>query len=124
MTPGTTPPPVEPLTRALDASDRFHRDSSLGRIYHPGTVSYRERRSTDSLHIVIDRDQIWLHVDRISPLRCGPDGSVRYSLTRIVAHNLVGVHAGLTHWLLRRHPERQRRLVDPDVVTSLLPARR
>ena len=117
MAPGTAPAAFEPLTRALDASDHFHRDSSLGRICHPGTTSYRELRPTQSLHILIDGTRVWMHVDRISPLKCRPDGSVRYSLTRIVAHNLTGVHAGFTRALLRRHSD-LRRTVDPELVTS------
>ena len=95
-------PDVEALVRAFDASGRYHRDSRLGRIYHRGAASYREVRSTDSFHVVIDGDRVSVHVDRISPLRRRPDGSVRLSLTRVFAHNLAGAHEQLTR-RLRRH---------------------
>ncbi|HEX2272585.1 MAG TPA: hypothetical protein VHG90_01795 [Acidimicrobiales bacterium] len=92
---------VGALTRALETSGRFHRDSRLGRIYHRGAASYRELRPTDSFHVVIDASRVSVHVDRISPLKRRPDGSVRLSLTRILAHNLAGVHGEVTRRLRR-----------------------
>ncbi len=77
------------LLRHLEASGRFHRDSLIGRIFHPGRVSLRENESTDSLHVVIRGNHIAAHVDRVSPLGSGgPDTA--YSLRRAVAHNLAG----------------------------------
>ncbi len=102
---------VGALTRALEASGRFHRDSRLGRIYHRGAASYRELRPTDSFHVVIDASRVSVHVDRISPLKRRPDGSVRLSLTRILAHNLAGVHGEVTR-RLRRPAGSPRRTVD------------
>ncbi len=64
---------------------------------HRGTVSYRELRQTDSLHVVTDGNRISMHIDRISPLKCLPDGSVRYTLTRIVARNLAGIGGDVTN---------------------------
>ncbi len=91
-----TPPTIAPLIQVLDAGGRFHRDSRLGRIYHRGTLSYRQLCPTDSLHVVIVGERISMHIDRISPLKSRPDGSVRYPLTRVVAHNLAGIGDGLT----------------------------
>ncbi len=118
---GSTFADVEGLTRALDASGRFHRDSRLGRIYHPGAASYRELRPTGSVHIVIDAGQVSVHIDRISPLKRRPDGSVRLSLTRVLAHNVTGVHGALTRRLRRRAGSQRRTVVDPEVVAALAP---
>ncbi len=109
---------VENLTRALDASGRFHRDSRLGRIYHRGAASYRELRPTDSVHVIVDASRVSVHVDRISPLKRRRDGSVRLSLTRILAHNLAGVHGDITR--LRHRAGSHRRAVDPGVVAALV----
>ncbi len=110
---------TEPLTRALDASDRFRPDSGIGRIYHRGTASYRELCATDSLHIVIDGTQVSVHVDRVSPLKFRADGSVRYSLTRIVAHNLVGMHDQVVR-RPRRRPGRHRPEVGRKIAARVL----
>lgn len=75
------------LLRHLEASGRFHRDSLIGRIFHPGRVSLRENEPTDSLHVVVRGDHIAAHVDHVSPLGSGQPG---YSLRRAVAHNLAG----------------------------------
>jgi len=77
------------LVRALDGDERFHRDTRLGAILHPGTISFRELSATDSLHILIAGDRVSAHVDEISPLVMRADGSCRYSWGRVVAHNLV-----------------------------------
>lgn len=115
----TTVADVESLTRALDASGRFHRDSRLGRIYHRGAASYRELRPIDSVHVIVDANRVSVHVDRISPLKRRPDGSVRLSLTRILAHNVAGAHGHITR-RLRRRGDSHRRAVDPTVVATLV----
>ena len=76
------------LFRALERSDRFRRDTRLGGIFHTGKISFRELTPTDSLHIVIDGSRVSAHVDEISPLDFCEDGTVRYSLGRVLAHNL------------------------------------
>ena len=83
------------LLVALQSSDRFRRDTGLGGIYHLGKLSFREVCPTDSMHIIIDGDRISAHIDDIAPFKCRPDGTVRYSLSRIVAHNLAGMSADL-----------------------------
>ena len=75
--------------KALEANERFRRDSVLGGIFHPGKISYREVSPTESLHILIDGDNVSAHVDDVSPLRVGPDGSSRYAWGRVVAHNVL-----------------------------------
>lgn len=75
------------LIRTLDASPEFRRDSRLGGILHRGKVSFREACETDSLHVLIEGSKISVHVDSVSPLKCAPDGSARYSGLRVVAHN-------------------------------------
>jgi predicted small metal-binding protein len=73
----------------LDATGEFHRDSRLGRVFHPGTDSYREIAATDSLHIAVSPDNhISVHVDRVSPLSDRADRS-RYSLLRALHHNVA-----------------------------------
>jgi hypothetical protein len=119
----TTSKDVEDLTRALDASGRFHRDSRLGRIYHRGAASYRELRATDSVHVIVDANRVLVHVDRISPLKRRRDGSVRLSFTRILAHNVAGAHGDITR-RLRRRADSHRRAGDPTVVATLVPEQR
>ena len=81
------------LVRALERDAGFRRDTGLGAIYHPGKLSFREVRPTDSLHIIIDGNRISAHVDDISPFKHRRDGTVRYALSRIVAHSLSGMSA-------------------------------
>jgi len=83
------------LFRALEQSDRFRRDTRLGGIFHTGKISFRELTPTDSLHIIIDGTRVSAHVDEISPLDFCEDGSVRYSLGRVLAHNLSVARADL-----------------------------
>ena len=79
------------LFRHLDVSGCFHRDSGIGRLFHPGRISYREDVATDSLHVVVEANEVAAHVDRVSPLVVGSDGPSRYSLRRALAHNVVGM---------------------------------
>ncbi len=95
------------LVGALEKDAGFRRDTGLGAIYHPGKVSFREVRPTESLHIIIDGNRISAHVDDISPFKCRRDGTVRYSLSRIVAHNLSGMSADFLR-LIRGRFGRQR----------------
>lgn len=81
--------PLRLLAR-LEASGRFHRDSGLGRIFHPGRLSLRERRPSDSLHVVVHGDHIAAHVDRLSPLGTTSSPSP-YSFRRAAGHNLAGM---------------------------------
>lgn len=75
----------------LEASLRFHRDTGFGRVFHPGQVSFRENRPTNSLHVVIQANHISAHVDRVSPLGEGSQGRPRYLVWRTAAHNLAGM---------------------------------
>ena len=77
------------LIKALETNPRFRRDSRLGGIFHPGKICYREISPTNSVHIIIAGDRVSAHVDEISPLILGTDGSCRYSWGRVVAHNLL-----------------------------------
>lgn len=79
------------LVRALEADDRFRRDSRLGGMFHPGRISFRDVSPTDSLHVVIRGDRVSAHVDEVSPLVVRPDGSHTYAWGRVVAHNLLVV---------------------------------
>lgn len=83
------------LFRALERSARFRRDTRLGGIFHSGKISFRELAPTDCLHIVIDGNRVSAHVDEISPLDFGQDASVRYSLGRVLVHNLSGARSEL-----------------------------
>lgn len=79
------------LFRHLDASGRFHRDTGIGRLFHPGQVSLRENVPNDSLHVVVEGNRVSAHVDRVSPLVVQPAGPSRYSVRRAAAHNVVGM---------------------------------
>lgn len=118
-------PVTHNLVQALDASDRFQRDTRLGRIFHPGRISFREVKPRDSLHIVIDQDKVSAHVDEVCPLRCGPDGKITYSWLRVIGHNA----SSLVHDVGRRvrgvHGQQRCNLgcemvwVDDDTVSEL-----
>ena len=96
------------LVANLEASDRFCRDTTIGRLYHPNRVSYREISAHDSLHVSVgEGNHVSAHVDRHSPLatrRCsGPE--CRYSLLRIAAHNVSGMAADMWRVVRRRRQE-------------------
>ena len=91
------------LISALEANASFRRDSFWGGILHPGKVSYREIADTDSLHILIDGNRVSAHVDEISPLQFCADGTVRYSLHRVVAHNVAVARGDLMRRLRGTH---------------------
>lgn len=84
----------------LEASGRFVRDSSWGRILHPGKgkISYRQAVATNSLHVVIDGHRVSAHIDSRSPLALADSRArqplvrrARYSLRRTVTHTLASV---------------------------------
>lgn len=93
----STAPSAHPgLFHALEKSGRFRRDTPLGGILHRGKLSLREVSRSDSLHVIIDGNRISAHVDRVCPLDCETHERTRYSLVRVVAHNLADVvSAGL-----------------------------
>ncbi|MDQ6910657.1 MAG: HAD-IB family hydrolase [Actinomycetota bacterium] len=95
------------LVEDLVATGRFHRDTRLGAIFHPGKVSLREISPTDSLHITLGPDnRVSAHVDRHSPLcQARRAGRYRYSPARIAMHNLSGFGANLLRMLPRRRRE-------------------
>ncbi|HEV3400337.1 MAG TPA: hypothetical protein VG078_00820 [Acidimicrobiales bacterium] len=89
---------------------RFLRDSRLGRVLHRGTVSYREARATDSLHLVVKGDQVLAHLDRIAPLALDHRGRRwRYAPVRVLAHNLAAL-AGEVGELLTGRPHARHQL--------------
>ena len=81
------------LVDALESSTRFRRDGRLGRVFHPGKVSYREVSPTNSLHVIVGGGRVSAHVDDVSPLRCNPDGSAHYSWLPVIRHNVAGMVA-------------------------------
>lgn len=113
------------LIRALEANDRFRRDSRIGSIFHPGRISFRELSPTDSVHIIIDGNQVSAHVDEVCPLRCRPGGVPGYSLVLVLAHNLSGLIADLGRRLHGLHGQQRCNLgcevvwVDDDEVAVL-----
>lgn len=114
------------LLRFLDASGRFHRDNGLGGMMHPGKHSYRESVTHDSLHILIDGNQVSAHVDRYSPLRLDPGGTTRYSIVRAFVHNLAHIGEEVLRVLTGRRGEHrcvldcQRTEVDARTLDALL----
>jgi len=103
---------AEALVEALEASSRFRRDGRLGRIFHPGKVSYRELSAANSLHvIIIGGGRLSAHVDDVCPLRLAPDGSARYSWLPVFRHNISGFLADLGRRLHGHHGEERCNLV-------------
>lgn len=90
------------LIRTLEDGGRFQRDRGLGRIFHPGKVSFRESQPENSLHISIDGNRMAAHVDRVSPLNLRAERATRYSLLRIAAHNVSGMAGDLVSLLRGR----------------------
>lgn len=109
----TEPPPVSDpagLLGHLELSGRFHRDTGLGRMFHPGSVSLRENVPTDSLHIVVRQDHVAAHIDRVSPLALPPAGLPRYSVRRAAAHNLAGMAQDLARLVRGRQGDHRSEL--------------
>ena len=98
------------LFHHLESSLRFHRDSGVGRMFHPGRVSFRETRSKDSLHVVIDGNHLTAHVDRVAPLRLRPNRPSRYSLRTAAAHNVAGMAQDLFRMLMGREGDHRSEL--------------
>ena len=99
------------LIDALESSDRFRRDGRLGRIFHPGKISYREVAPTNSLHVLVGGGRVSAHVDDVSPLRCEPDGSSRYSWVPVLRHNVAGMAADFGRRLHGVHGQQRCNLV-------------
>jgi hypothetical protein len=90
------------LLAYLDVAGHFHRDSRAGRVFHPGMVSLREDVPKESLHVSVDGNRLMAHVDEVSPLAADSEGPSRYSVSRAVAHNLVGMAQDLVSLLRGR----------------------
>lgn len=90
------------LFHDLEASRRFHRDNGIGRVFHPGAVSFRENVRNNSLHVTIVANRVSAHVDRVSPLGQRPERPPRYAIGRIALHNLSGMAADLARLLRGR----------------------
>ncbi len=101
----------------LDGRAPFHRDTALGRLFHPGTVSFREMTTNDSLHITVSpQNHVSVHVDRLSPLAVRSGRPCRYSVLRAVAHNVAHVFDAVV-LVRRRRPARHRCELDCEIVT-------
>jgi len=111
---GTEVPPTiaDPvaLFRHLEVSRHFHRDTGFGRMFHPGRVSFREHRPTDSLHVIVHGNRVAAHVDRVSPLGVQTRRRPRYSLRATAAHNLVGMAEDLLGFLRGRQGDHRSEL--------------
>ncbi len=102
----------------LDGRAPFHRDTALGRVFHPGTVSFREIATSDSLHITVSpQNRVSVHVDRLSPLAVRPGRPCRYSVLRAVAHNVAHVFEALA-LICRRRAAQHRCELDCEVLTG------
>ena len=119
--PGDSGPPTiqDPagLLHHLEAQGRFHRDTGFGRIFHPGSISFRENVATNSLHVVVRDNHIAAHVDLVSPLGLAAQRPSRYSLRRAVAHNAVGMAQDFLR-LLRGRQGDHRSVLDCDWVPA------
>ncbi len=106
------PPITDPVAvfRHLEINGRFHRDTGFGRIYHPGSISFRENRPNDSLHIVVNDNRVAAHVDLVSPLGVKPERPTGYSVRRAVTHNLVGMAQDLVSFCRGRQGDHRSEL--------------
>lgn len=86
---------------ALRSSERCCTDTRVGRILHPGKISVREDRTSNSLHVAMNADgKVLAHLDRLSPLRPGGCGQTcRYSPLRVLAHNAARLWGDLFRYL-------------------------
>ncbi|HVL99915.1 MAG TPA: condensation domain-containing protein [Egibacteraceae bacterium] len=89
--------------RELEASERFQRDNAVGRIFHPGAVSYRQAVAENSVHFVWERGRLLAHVDRYSPVRFTKDGTARYAFWRVAVHNVAGAVTDVLSLPHRQH---------------------
>ncbi|MEX2621633.1 MAG: condensation domain-containing protein [Egibacteraceae bacterium] len=96
-------PAREAFLADLDASGRFHRDNAVGRVFHPGAVSYREAVAENSVHLVWERGRLVAHVDRYSPVRFTKDGEAHYAFWRIAVHNVAGLVTDVLSLPRRQH---------------------
>ena len=93
------------LIREFENNGRFHKDTGLGRIFHPGKVSFREKKPTDALHVLIEGSRVSAHIDKHSPLALRNERP-GYSVLGVAAHNLSGMAQDAARFLtgrLRRH---------------------
>jgi len=92
------------LFQNLATDGRFRRDSWWGRVLHPRTVSYREARATDSVHLVVNDDKVSVHIDRFSPLAVqGGTSWRRYAPLRMLVHAVVDVAGEASNLVRGRH---------------------
>jgi len=112
------------LFQNLATDGRFRRDSWWGRVLHPRTVSYREARATDSVHLVVNDDKVSVHIDRFSPLAVqGGTSWRRYAPLRMLVHALVDVGGEASNLVRGRHQHLhdltcERVWVDDDAVSD------
>lgn len=114
------------VLQGLDGDGRFYRDNGIGRLLHPGTVSYREAVPENSLHVLVDGDRVSAHIDRFSPVGRTADGSGAYPLWRVVVHNACAIGKELVRLLGgkggdgRCEPSCQWVQVDDELVAKLV----
>jgi hypothetical protein len=97
------PQGTKPVFSHLDATGKFFRDGRIGRIFHPGTQSFREISATDSVHVAVTPDNhVSVHVDSVSPL-VASEGRCRYSIVRAVAHNVSVAYEVICRVVRREH---------------------
>jgi len=113
-TTSSSPSADRAFERALEGAG-FRRDSRLGAILHGRKTSFREVATRDSLHVVIDGQQVSAHVDRISPLNHGRDGRCRYGWLSVLAHN-VAVLVDKLHRRLQGLRDQHRCELDCEIV--------
>lgn len=114
------------LFRDLEARGELRRDTVIGRIYHPGAVSYREAVPENALHVIVRGDHVLAHIDRVSPIESPKRGQARYSIWRTAVHNLAGMAEGTMRALGARRlksrcePACEWVEVDNDLITRVL----
>lgn len=96
--------PAAEALRDLEARGVLCRDRGVGRVFHPGAVSYRETVRENALHVIVEGNRVSAHIDWVSPVAFTTDGTARYSVRRVAAHNLAGMAEDVLRVLGGRRP--------------------
>lgn len=96
--------PTAEVFRDLETRGVLCRDRGIGRIFHPGAVSYRETVRENALHVIVEGGRVSAHIDWVSPVAFTRHGAARYSVGRVAAHNLAGMAEDVLRVLGGRRP--------------------
>ncbi|MFN2390001.1 MAG: hypothetical protein ABR575_10415 [Actinomycetota bacterium] len=95
------------FANALRKTERFSRDTHAGGMFHRGKISIREVSRAHSLHVTVSGERLSAHLDTFSPLATKSwRWMARYSILRVILHNVVHVLGTGYRLIMRRRPDR------------------